>query len=325
MTRAERRIHRRNRNRRIRRFLVTAGIVLLITGIFAGWANENGQSIFDIKLNVKPAIPIVFASDTSEQNAGYTQGQNADRAFTYEFATTQVHVADLDDTHFLELINNDHPVNEWPDDRKLLQAWPEVPVGISQEMKLHESALLAVCDLFAANRDEGAGSLYVGSGYRDYSVQQGLYEDAADKSYVQPPGHSEHHTGLAADIYAIGKNTYEMASSREAKWMEENAWRFGLILRYAENKSQITRISYEPWHFRYVGKPHSWFIRQNDMCLEEYILFLEEYGGYEAELDGITYTVLYEKPINGLINIPENKNYEVSGDNAGGYIVTIWE
>lgn len=98
-----------------------------------------------------------------------------------------------------------------------------------------------------------------------------------------------------------------------------------MILRYTEEKRDITGIAGEPWHFRYVGRPHAWHMRQHDMCFEEYIKFLQRSGGYEAEFDGKTFFVLYVMPKDGIIYVPRDKNFEVSSDNTGGYIITVWE
>ena len=60
-----------------------------------------------------------------------------------------------------------------------------------------------------------------------------------------------------------------------AKWLEENAYKFGFILRYPKDKSDITNIIYEPWHFRYVGRYHATRMHQTGLCLEEYVPTLQ--------------------------------------------------
>lgn len=91
--------------------------------------------------------------------------------------------------------------------------------------------------------------------------------------YVAQAGESEHQTGLAVDIvtpdYQVLDDGY--ANTAAAKWLEENAARYGFILRYPQNKSEITGIWYEPWHYRYVGKQAACIIMEQEICLEEYL------------------------------------------------------
>ena len=238
--------------------------------------------------------------------------------------TDPVPVSEIIDSHFLELINGNYPIVQEPDNNSLVSVWPSVPV-LSTDITLNAAALSAVSDMFAAARGSVSGSFYVSSGYRDYAEQQRLYDASADKSYVQPPGHSEHESGLAADIMVKGVSQAEMSATQDGQWLAKNSWRFGLILRYPEGKRDVTGISYEPWHFRYIGQPHAWYCYQNDLSFEEYVQFLKDNSGYQVTIGGVTYSVLYEMPINGIIYAPSGQDYSVSGDNTGGYIVTGWE
>ena len=86
--------------------------------------------------------------------------------------------------------------------------------------------------------------------------------------WVAVPGTSEHELGIAPDI-----NAYTVLASREEAyaWLEEHAHRYGFILCYPPDKTEITGISNEPWHFRYVGKEAAQIIYENGWCLEEYL------------------------------------------------------
>ena len=237
-----------------------------------------------------------------------------------EFAPMDV--AQIEDARNLALVNRGHPFLGDPEGGLIVAAWPGVPVG-DTSVTLHAAALEAVVGLFDAARADGVGSLFVSSGYRGYDAQKRIYDDAQDESTAQPPGHSEHHTGMAADILAVGVAQSDMAGSPEGLWLERNAWKHGLILRYAKDKRDVTLIAHEPWHYRYVGQPHAWFCSQNNLCLEEYVDFLKETGGYSVSLGGAAYHVLYEAPAGSIINVPQGREYSVSGDNAGGYAITI--
>jgi LAS superfamily LD-carboxypeptidase LdcB len=125
----------------------------------------------------------------------------------------------------------------------------------------------------AAANEQGL-SIYVVSGYRSYSTQDGLYnryvaEDgrAAADTYSARPGHSEHQTGLAIDVNSL---SYSFANTAEGQWLAANAHRFGFIIRYPENKQSVTGYMYEPWHIRYLGKTLAQKVYESGLCLEEY-------------------------------------------------------
>lgn len=170
------------------------------------------------------------------------------------------------------------------------------------------------------------------SGYRSYDYQQTLLNnEIAEKGEVEAykwvavPGHSEHHTGLAFDVclYDDGdRKDYD--GTGDFAWINQNAYRYGFIVRYQENKATVTGISHEPWHFRYVGIPHAYVMKQKGFCYEEYIDFLREYRygdthllvTYESRSWEIYYTEDTEVPV------PKDKGYSISGNNVDGFIVT---
>jgi len=250
-----------------------------------------------------------------------SQGTNLSGAPAF---TKEVKLSDITDTQYLALINHEYAVKSKPSNWQMMSAWPLVP-AIDDSVMLHQTTLSAVENLINDAQKAGAGNFYISSGYRDYNEQAQLYKDTSDKSTVQKPNHSEHQTGLAADIVALSYTYNSAGESIEEKWLAQNSWRYGLIARYSEDKRDITRIAGEPWHFRYVGQPHAWYCWANDLCFEEYIQFLKNSGGYSVTLDGITYHVAYERPDKGMIHVPDDMSYTVSSDNTGGYIITAWE
>lgn len=90
---------------------------------------------------------------------------------------------------------------------------------------------------------------------------------------VAVPGTSEHQLGLALDIVDISYQLLEedQQDTPAQKWLLENCWKYGFILRYPKDKMDITKISYEPWHYRYVGKKAAKEIFDSKICLEEYL------------------------------------------------------
>ncbi len=100
------------------------------------------------------------------------------------------------------------------------------------------------------------------------------YAEAEKEVYkeTQPAGHSEHETGLAFDILCSNNPEMTLAQEQEPEnqWLRENCWKYGFILRYPRDKEEFTEISYEPWHFRYVGKEAAKFMYRHNLCLEEF-------------------------------------------------------
>jgi len=117
------------------------------------------------------------------------------------------------------------------------------------------------------------------TGYRSYAYQESLYsgyvkrdgEEAANK-YSAKPGESEHQTGLCCDVGTPGSgNVQNLDGTKEAEWVADNAWKYGFILRFPEDKTDITGYTYESWHIRYVGKEAAKIMYENNLTLEEYL------------------------------------------------------
>lgn len=107
-------------------------------------------------------------------------------------------------------------------------------------------------------------------------IAQGYSEKDAEEEagrLVAVPGASEHQLGLAVDIVDVSNQNLDESQEKTAvqKWLMENSWKYGFILRYPNNKSDITGIVYEPWHYRYVGKEAAKEIYESGICLEEYL------------------------------------------------------
>jgi D-alanyl-D-alanine carboxypeptidase len=206
---------------------------------------------------------------------------DADENFTPEESEPPL----LGDMGYLVLVNHDHPAPAYPDLSLIVRAWPTVPVSSIYDVYLHETALSAVAEMFDSARAAGIYGLFVSSGFRDFEHQYRLYDGGANGEFVMPPGHSEHHTGLAADILAAGISMHEFGTTPQGRWLAENSHRYGLILRYPQGKQYLTGIGYEPWHFRYIGREHASFMFENNLVLEEYIELLRgEYGIYDFNL-----------------------------------------
>lgn len=159
---------------------------------------------------------------------------------------------------------------------------PDIRFNISYDAEkkyLRSAAADAIEILFKAASEEGYELCGV-SGYRSYTRQKEIYTTnlatkgtAHTNKYSAQPGNSEHQSGLAMDVSsaAIGYSLSEsFGDTKEGKWLASNCYKYGFIIRYPENKENITGYFYEPWHIRYLGVPLSTYLYENDLTLEEY-------------------------------------------------------
>lgn len=187
---------------------------------------------------------------------------------------------------------------------------------------LSEDIALEFSEMIAAANKEGVNNFWITSGFRNFDEQRELYQQMGSDAAL-PAGYSEHNLGLSLDV---GTTQTTMAKAPEGEWIENNAWKYGFILRYPEDKSDITGIQYEPWHIRYVGLPHSAIMKEKNFVLEEYLDYLKEKKKISAKVEGKKYAVsYYSLSENMTINIPKKQEYVISGDNMGGVIVTVYE
>lgn len=135
---------------------------------------------------------------------------------------------------------------------------------------------------------DGIANIWVQSAYRSVERQKELYDNSVQKylkqgktqeeaekltdEYINKPGASDHNLGLAVDFNYVD-NKFEDLDGFE--WLQKNAENYGFILRYPKDKEDITKISYESWHWRYVGEEHAKKMNELNMCLEEYIEYLQ--------------------------------------------------
>lgn len=159
---------------------------------------------------------------------------------------------------------------------------PNVPLrssDTSAEMKLRAEAARSLESMFLKASKAGLNLLLV-SGHRSYSSQAAIYNrnvknDGTEKTDMTSarPGHSEHQTGLAADIGAKSR-TCELdicfGNTPEGRWLAADAHKYGFIVRYAEGKSSLTGYDFEPWHLRYVGKDLAGALQAAGKTMEEF-------------------------------------------------------
>ena len=195
---------------------------------------------------------------------------------------------------YLVLLNKTHPSGSAycpPDLTKLDSDMTLYGKEIELRLYAAKAAEAMVKELHA----QGYTDIVVTSGYRSYSYQQSLFntylgqEAAAHPdwseqqvrdwvlTYSAAPGTSEHHTGNAIDLISTNHVSLDetFAQNPAYAWLQQNAHRYGFILRYPANKTDITGYSYEPWHYRFVGEKAATEIRERGITLEEYLGILD--------------------------------------------------
>lgn len=240
------------------------------------------------------------------------------------------------DDELLMLVNSTHTVDYDYTPQHLVNTSRKT-LSTKGRLLLREPAAEAYYEMIAAYKKNSRRPLYSISGYRDWDYQEKLFTTkmagrqsmgqsreqayANTLEYTALPGTSEHQTGLAVDLSSNNRLFDNFRDTVQGKWLLENCWDFGYILRYDAEKRDITQIAYEPWHYRYVGLPHSLIIRDHDWVMEEYIDYLHKMGEIEytdpSDPDNvwrIYWTDDTEREFFGVESI--------SRDNAGGYIIT---
>ncbi len=238
----------------------------------------------------------------------------------------------------LVLVNKDHPYI-FPDKLALISIYDhkkDCNFVRDKNVLLEKNVMERLNDLMKGFAEEtGVCDVNVVAGYRTYDAQQKLYNNTLETKghehtdqYVALPGCSEHHTGLAVDFsifHSTSGDSAEFDGTGDYGWLADNSWKFGFVQRFSESKTSVTDVADEPWHFRYVGLGHAYYMQQNNLCLEEYIDLLRQYPYDGAHLIIDTGEQKYEVYFStGFeVQIPKREVYTVSGNNADGFIVTV--
>lgn len=182
----------------------------------------------------------------------------------------------------LILVNGDNPMPEgYAPELETITDMYRVDKRIADSVKLMfadakaSGINLIICSAYRSAEKQGEN---FNSKKQEY-IAQGKTEDeavAVTATIIAKPGTSEHQTGLALDIVTSSYQSLDAGfeNTPAFKWLNENAHKYGFILRYPKDKRDITKIIYEPWHYRYVGEKNAAVIKESGLCLEEYIAVL---------------------------------------------------
>ena len=282
MTRAE--VRRRRRGRALRRVAgLTAAVCLLVGGAAfllnrhapVPSASAASAPAEDAENSLRPAA----SSTVEEETNGNALGLTADEA-----------AAMLADP-LMVLVNH---TNKMPDD------YTFETKECGSKTAVNKTLQTAACDAFLEMQKAAAAenvTIWMQSGYRSVKYQTGLYERKTkyytDQGYdlatakekaaavVNPPGYSEHNCGLAADLNSPEHTGLDegFENTTAFRWLCEHAADYGFILRYPKGAEAQTEITYEPWHWRYVGVENARKISASGLCFEDYIAQLHTLAG----------------------------------------------
>ncbi len=209
--------------------------------------------------------------------------------YAIDISEWEQHIDPEDNSEYLILVGPNNPLpSDYVPDNMIDVTYTRKDGRATQKMVYAAEKALQAFLLEGA--EYGVLDVTVTSAYRSYAYQGQIFNGNVDKNlhnfstreeceeYVATfsarPGTSEHQAGLACDMHNLGSAQQSFGRTEEAKWLAQNAHRFGFILRYPEDKTEITGIIYEPWHFRFVGRKAATEMYENDLCLEEYLASL---------------------------------------------------
>lgn len=329
---------KRKRKRAFRKFMdVTAAVLIL--GLFGAAVSY-------------PLVTGMITIDpmTGQEALGTVKETDAEGEFIME--TTEAPTESLYETITIDngemykgeliLVNADYPF-ESAADASITTLFEEKTESYSvsgMDVAMQEAAIEPLNDMLDAFCSEtGHDDILVIDAYRTFEKQQELYDADLEltgldtSTLVALPGHSEHETGYALDfsLFFSDGSSGEYDGTGDYDWIDQHCADYGYILRYPADKTEITKIQYESWHYRYVGRPHAYYIMQRGICFEEYIDELREHPIEEpleiVDSDGSAYAVYYvpaetDKTVTYAPIISEHP-YTISGNNADGFIITV--
>ncbi len=299
--------------------------------------SESGEEYSNTESESSQESSEESSQESSEESSAESSGESSVADESYEYIEkTEADIGRGD----LILVNREHEYVFGENDEEEFfsiyqyknKNYKVKNITVSARMKVIEAMNVMFDDFMAAT---GKKDVNIISGYRTFDSQKSLYDrrvesegvEATDK-YTALPGFSEHHSGYAVDfaIYTSEGLYYDFYGQDEYKWVLDHCYEYGFIERYQKEKKELTGFEAEPWHFRYVGAPHAYAMYDKELCHEEYMELLKGYTfeGEHLEIkdhDGAEYEIYYVEGTS--VPVPKDAEYEISGNNESGFIVTV--
>ena len=298
LTRAE--VRRRRRSRAIRRVAGLTAVVCLVVGGAAFLLNRKAP-VPSASAAGAPAssaasgtngllTDLMFPSSTAESTSA-AASEGAEESRDNALGLTKAEAAAMLADPMMVLVNH---TNKMPDN----YTFDTKECG--SQTAVNKTLQTPACDAFLEMQKAAAAdgvTVWMQSGYRSVKYQTGLYERKTkyytDRGYdtatakemaaavVNPPGYSEHNCGLAADLNSPEHTGLDegFENTTAFRWLCEHAVEYGFILRYPKGAEDKTEITYEPWHWRYVGRENAAKISASGLCFEDYIAQLHAIAG----------------------------------------------
>ena len=278
-------------------FVIAIPLIIIISIIIKNNKNE-GQKVEEVSSNNLGQKLEITENTTSSTNQ--TQGSSIEGNYGTENtidqnteSTSGKDTENTSDTNSGQNTGNTASTSDWRIrlanyNHQLPEDFEVELADIDSTRQFDARAIKYLKDMLNDMREDGNTNIWVQSSYRSVKRQKELYDNSIQKylkqgkseeeaikltdEYINRPGCSDHNLGLAVDFNYVD-NSFE--DTKEFKWLQENAENYGFILRYPKDKEDITTIAYESWHWRYVGEEHAKKMNELNMCLEEYVEYLE--------------------------------------------------
>lgn len=321
---------RSSRRRRIRRdrlisviLIPAVFIIILILVISSAFGNPKEKTPKDTKTEI-----------SDSENSSTSVNNSSGLEFEIKYLNySEIHKGSL------ILVNDSHEYVVPPEEESLTSI-----DEIKTEYYMIRDVNMQMDTLAAKNFNSMMSGFFQQSSHSDIMITEAyvsanhqniIYNQALENSrYESRGGFSEHQTGLAADIgiYPANSQSYRYVPAGDYAWISENCTKYGFIQRYPDNKSDKTGIKDHTEHFRYVGIPHAYYMKENNLSLEEYLQTLKKYTYGSKTLSVSCYSKDYEiyfirakdeNSENVGVYVPRNNQYTISGNNADGFIITV--
>jgi len=257
----------------------TATMTTTTTGIITATATTESPTATESPTSTTRATTTTTTTTTKPVSGTKAPGS----AYAYDYPGIAPAVAKVPADPYLICVSRDYalPANYAPALKVCVEAYPE-------KIQMETTAAAQYKKMYDAAKAAGA-ELIPYSGYRSIARQKSNFDRSIQKnvdrghSYAQavniaaqsilPPGCSEHSAGLAMDITRPGywDTRVDFETTKEFAWLTAHGHEYGFILRYPKDKTAITQITYEPWHWRYVGIGPATAMKKSGQCLEEYL------------------------------------------------------
>ncbi len=275
---SHRRYHKRQKSYALKVFVITLFVVLLM-GLFTAYmaSEQNPQPSESQSIPQTTSVSQAVSSQAPLQKAVSMPKETPSSQSEKERSGAAPKI-DKEQWNLI-LVN---PWNPIPENHSIALT------ELKNDQAVDERCYPALQDMMDACRAEGLSPV-ICSSYRSMEKQKNLFKKQVDMMLatglsqaeaekeaakaVAIPGTSEHQLGLAVDIVDLNNQSLDESQEETGvqKWLLAHCWEYGFILRYPNDKSKITGIMYEPWHYRYVGKETAMEIYRKGICLEEYL------------------------------------------------------